>query len=117
MRGLSRLLAAAFFVAQFAGLISLSDAKAESMPRAMASQVYDHHVHEHGDGMKTHHHGHSIAPGDDCCALHAFLTGVLPPPITVATTAVRGTLLVADITDRDLGLPPSSLDRPPRPLC
>jgi hypothetical protein len=122
MHGFVRVLAALFVLAQLAGVVSSASAKAVFAPGDLVVQIQHQYAHEHGDGGqhfgdrgKAHHHDHS-GTADDCCALHAFFAGILPPTIAITTAKISGARLAADVADRDVGLPPSSLDRPPRPL-
>jgi len=74
-------------------------------------------VHAHGDEGKPHHHGDQGGNlADTCCALHAYFAGVLPPVMAIETRSVIGEPLAARPDDQVLGVPPSRLDRPPRPL-
>jgi hypothetical protein len=48
--------------------------------------------------------------------LHAYFAGVLPPAIVIETGIVIGESLAMSPDDRERGVPPGRLDRPPRPL-
>jgi hypothetical protein len=115
MRPFVRLLVALFLVAQFAGVVSSQRANAEATALASLSPDHAHHsstgqTHEH------HHRDHGGNPADACCALHAYFVGVISPLIGVVTDWTAGETLVAGLVDKEPGLPPGRLDRPPRPL-
>jgi len=112
-----RVLVGLFLVAQFAGVVASPLASARVAPTVIASQVHDHHVHDHGDRGTLHHRGDQGAhPADHCCALHAFFAGVLPAAVVVETVAVAGQRLTAKFDGIVSGVDPDGLDRPPRPL-
>lgn len=117
-----RLLVAIFLAAQFAGVVSSPRADARTVADTALSQANhlgDHH--DHADGG-THRHGggkHGDGggnPADTCCALHAYFAGVLPQAVTMETVSQVGTRLAANLDDREIGVSPGRLDRPPRPL-
>ncbi len=115
IRPFVRLLVALFMVAQFAGVVSSPRANAQADALASLSHEHAHHgsmgqTHEH------HHRDHGGNPADACCALHAYFVGVISPVIGVLTDWTAGETLVAGLVDKEPGLPPGRLDRPPRPL-
>jgi hypothetical protein len=115
IRPFVRLLVALFMVAQFAGVVSSSPANAQATALASLSPEHAHYgsmgqTHEH------HHPDHGGNPADACCALHAYFVGVIAPEIGILTDWTAGETLVASLVDKEPGLPPGRLDRPPRPL-
>lgn len=107
------MLVALFVVAQFAGVVS--SPRASAQPIANTVIGHDHHQHDHE--RKSHHRGDGSGNlADSCCALHAYFTGVLPPAVGIETGSVIGQSLAVERDDRDRGIPPGRLDRPPRPL-
>jgi len=111
--GFVRLLAAMFLVAQFAGVVS--SPRANALPLANAAAAHGQHQHDRYDHA-GHHHGVSGQDvADTCCALHAYFAGVLPPAIAIETGIVIGESLAISPDDRERGVPPGRLDRPPRP--
>jgi hypothetical protein len=112
MPGFVRLLVAAFLAAQLAGVVSVAPADAHATPAATPAHVH-HHAQDDGQGKTAHHHGDI---GDGCCALHAFFAGILPMAIAIDAAYAAGEPLVAEADERGPGVPPSRLDRPPRPL-
>ena len=111
IRGFVRLLVALFVVAQFAGVVSSPRAGAQPIPDAAAA--HDHHAEE---GNLPYHGDHSGNLADTCCALHACFAGILPPAVAIETGSAIGESLAVYPDDRDRGMPPGRLDRPPRPL-
>jgi hypothetical protein len=116
--GFVYLLVTLFMVAQFSGIVSSRSNTQQPLPELVVAHTdgqhahHDGHVHDHG---ATHHHdGANLA--DNCCALHAYFAGVLPPIIAIETGSVMGTRLAALIDDEGRGIAPGRLDRPPRPL-
>jgi hypothetical protein len=115
-----RVLVAMFMAAQLAGVVAspLANARAlTDVAAAPAHHQHAHHVHadDHGIPGLPHHHGdQSDDRGDQCCALHAFFAGVLPPVVGVATEHVVGVRLSAELTDGLLAVARDRLDRPPR---
>ena len=117
IRGFVRLLVALFLVAQFAGVVS--SPRASALPIANATLAHDHHQHAHDyadEGNIPRHGDHSGNLADTCCALHACFAGVLPPAILIETGSIIGQSLAVDPDDRNRGMPPGRLDRPPRPV-
>jgi hypothetical protein len=117
IRGFVRLLVALFVVAQFAGVVSSPRASAQPIPDAAAA--HDHHQHglDHAEEGNVPYHGdHSGNLADTCCALHAYFAGILPPAVVIETGTAIGESLAVYPDDRDRGMPPGRLDRPPRPL-
>lgn len=115
--GFVRPLVALFLVAQLAGVVSSPRANAQLSPDAGISHIHHHHAQGQGDEGKGHHHGDESGNlGGHCCGLHAFFAGVLPPAIAIETVSVLGQRFAASADDRDPSMPPSRLDRPPRPV-
>jgi hypothetical protein len=122
--GFVRLLIGLFLIAQFAGVVS--SPRSSAMPLATAPAAHEHSHHTQGyadhaqhraDPRKPHdHHDHGGSLADTCCALHAYFAGVLPPVMAIETGSIIGEPLSADPDNQALGVPPSRLDRPPRPL-
>jgi len=113
IRGFVRLLAALFLVAQFAGVVSSPRANASPLPNA----AHAHAQHQHDYDHAGQHHGDRAQDlADTCCALHACFAGVLPPAIVIETEIAIGESLAMGPDDRECGVPPGRLDRPPRPL-
>jgi len=115
IRPFVRLLVALFVVAQFAGVVSSPPASAEATGLASLSPAHAHHgstgqMHEH------HHPDHGGNPADACCALHAYFVGVISPVIGILADWTPSETLVASLVDKEPGLPPGRLDRPPRSL-
>jgi hypothetical protein len=117
IRGFVQLLVALFVVAQFAGVVSSPRASAQPVANAVTAHDHHQHGHDHGDEGNGHHPGDGSGNlADSCCALHAYFTGVLPLAIGIETRSVIGQSLAVEPGDRDRGIPPGRLDRPPRPL-
>jgi len=115
IRGFVRLLVALFVVAQFAGVVS--SPRAGAQPILNAADAHHHQLgHDYaGEGNAPHHGDHSANLADTCCALHAYFAGILPPAVAIETGSAIGESLAVYPDDRDRGLPPGRLDRPPRP--
>ena len=122
-----RLLVALFLVAQFAGVVSspLQQAHAAAgvaIAHASHHKAVDHHTDgHHADGYRHDACAHPDAGActdhaDYCCALHAFFAGILPPAAAIDNAVIAGETLRPAVADVALGLHPSRLDRPPRPL-
>jgi hypothetical protein len=113
----SRILVALFLVVQFAGVVSSPLASAEAFATAVASHTHHEHLQHpaRSEGSQRHGDEDNDHP-DHCCALHAFLAGVLPPVIAVETVEAVGQRITANFVDIGVGLNPERLDRPPRPL-
>jgi hypothetical protein len=102
-----------FLVAQLAGIVS--SPRANALPVANAAHAHGQHQHDYD--RADHHHGDRAQDlADTCCALHAYFAGVLPPAIVIETGIVIGESLAMSPDDRERGVPPGRLDRPPRPL-
>jgi hypothetical protein len=116
IRGFVRVLVALFVAAQLAGVVSTPRASAQ--PAASAAPARDHRQGpDRGDKGKSRHPGDGSGNlADGCCALHAYLTGVLPPAIGIETGSAVGQLLAVEPDGQNGGMPPGRLDRPPRPL-
>jgi len=115
--GFVRLLAAMFLVAQFAGVVSSPRANALPLANAAAAHTQHQHHYDHAGQNGARHHGdHSQDLADTCCALHAYFAGVLPPAVVIETGIVIGESLSVSPDDRQRGVPPGRLDRPPRPM-
>jgi hypothetical protein len=111
------LLIALFVVAQFAGVVSSPRASAQSLANTVTAHDHSQHRHDHGGAGNSHHPGDGSGNlADSCCALHAYFAGVLPSAVRIETGSVVGQSLAVDPDDQDRGIPPSRLDRPPRPL-
>jgi hypothetical protein len=122
-----RLLVALFLVAQFAGVVSSPLAQAHAaagvaIAHASHHKAVDHQAEGHrADGYRHDACAHPDAGActdhaDYCCALHAFFAGILPPAAAIDNAVIAGGTLRPAVTDIALGLHPSRLDRPPRPL-
>jgi hypothetical protein len=122
-----RLLVALFLVAQFAGVVSSPLAQAHAaagvaIAHASHHKAVDHQAEGHrADGYRHDACAHPDAGActdhaDYCCALHAFFAGILPPAAAIDNAVIAGETLRPAVTDIALGLHPSRLDRPPRPL-
>jgi hypothetical protein len=117
IRPFVRLLVALFMVAQFAGVVSSPFANADATAGALASLSPEHAHHPSMGQTHEHHHpDHGGNPAVACCALHAYFVGVISPVIGILTDWTVGETLVASLVDKEPGLPPGRLDRPPRPL-
>jgi hypothetical protein len=118
IRGFVRLLVGLFLVAQLAGVVPSPRAHAQAIPNRLVLHVHHQHAHDQHGGNKAHHHdsNQSGALGDHCCALHAFFAGIIPPEVAIDPVSFVGRRLAAGAGDRNLGIPPGRLDRPPRPL-
>jgi hypothetical protein len=115
--GFVRMLVALFLVAQLGGVVSSPLASAQGAPTAVVSHAHDQHAHNHGGLGTLHHHGdHTGNHADQCCALHAFFAGILPPVIAIESVGAVGQRLTANLADTGQGVAPGRLDRPPRPL-
>jgi hypothetical protein len=110
---LVRLLVALFVVAQFSGVVSSPRAGAQPVAGADAAFIHHQHGDDHGAAPVTHHHGGNLA--DTCCALHAYFAGVLPPAVAVRVASIAAERLISSPDDQGASIPPSRLDRPPRP--
>lgn len=111
--GFIRVLLPLFVAAQLAGVVSLSPTSAHAA-RDVSAAAHHHHGEP---GTSHHHHGDRTAHGaDQCCALHGFFAGVLPPTVAVATFGVVQMRLIAALVEWRPGLAPGRLDRPPRGL-
>jgi hypothetical protein len=110
-----RVLVGLFLVAQFSGVVSSPLAGTPAF--TMAIESHQHHQHTHGqiDTTPVTHHGDQ--DGDNCCALHAFLAGILPRAIKVETLNAPRQQIVAALSDLGLGVGLGRLDRPPRPFA
>jgi len=107
-----------FVVAQLGGIVPAQLDHAHSASGAVAPHVHHHHAHQHG-GEHPWHHDSSDERGslsDKCCALHAFMTAVLPAAVAGDPGLILAERLVAVADERFSGLAPGRLDRPPRPL-
>ena len=118
-----------FMVAQLAGVVSSEEMHPDAgIAVAAADQAVDHAAHQHGHAGENHHHSHHGTGGaidhglagngvaGQCCALHAFMVGMVPMVLTTPTVAFRrGEQLEID-GDRFTGLGANRLDRPPRSL-
>ena len=111
-----RLLVGLFLLAQLAGVVSSPRANALPMPDTTAEHSHQHHGHHHDDSGAARHHGDHGNLADSCCALHAYFAGVMPPAVAVKIATVVGERVAAGPDDQSGGVPPSRLDRPPRPL-
>jgi hypothetical protein len=122
-----RLLVALFLVAQFAGVVSSPLAQAHraagpAIAHASHHKAVDHQADgRHADGYRHDACAHPDAGActdhaDYCCALHAFFAGILPPAAAIDNAVIAGETLRPAVTGVALGLHPSRLDRPPRPL-
>jgi hypothetical protein len=110
-----RVLVAMFMAAQLAGVVSSPLANARGIAATHAHHQHAHQTADHGAPALPHQHGDQSGDrGDQCCALHAFFAGVLPPIVAVATESVVGTRISAAPTEGTLGIAPDRLDRPPR---
>jgi hypothetical protein len=120
-----RALVASFVLAQFAGVVSSPLAQARTASGAAISHVsHDHANGHHADGHRAGgHHDACAHPdagacsgnADNCCALHAFFAGILPPAAAIDNVVLASERLRPAVTDVALGLHPGRLDRPPRP--
>jgi len=122
-----RRLVALFLVAQFAGVVSSPLKQAHAAAGAVLANTSHHQADSHQAGSHRadgHRHDACARPdagactdqADYCCALHAFFAGILPPAAAIDNAVVTGEILRPAVTDIALGLHPSRLDRPPRPL-
>jgi hypothetical protein len=123
------LLVALFLAAQFAGVVAspLTHATAGAAI-ADAGHHHDgaHHAGKHeADGHRhadSHRHDGCAHPdacpdhADYCCALHAFLAGILPPAAAIDNVVLAGETLRPAVTNVALGHQPGLIDRPPRSL-
>jgi len=118
IRGIVPWLIGLFLVAQLSGIVPAQPAHAHLGSEGMALQVHHHHAHQHHGERPWHHDGseESGSLSDKCCALHAFMTGILPPAVASDPAVVLASRLVAIADQRFSGLAPDRLDRPPRPL-
>jgi hypothetical protein len=113
-----------FLVAQFAGVVSSPLAHAHAAFRAAGEHAAHHHDHADGRHAAGHRHDGCAYPGaaacddqgDQCCALHAFFAGILPPVTEVENAGIGGETFRPDVTDVAQGVEVGRLDRPPRPL-
>jgi len=102
-----------FVVAQLAGMVPFRQAIAWEPPSHLGNILgHDHHVAGHSG---HHHHGVVDLEGA-CCALHAFLTGILPDVAAAAPADITRARLAVISEDRLAGIDPGLPDRPPRPL-
>jgi hypothetical protein len=122
-----RLLVALFLVAQFAGVVSSPLQQAHAAAGVAIAHAGHHQADSHqADRHRADGHRHDTCAHPDagactdhadyCCALHAFFAGILPPAAAIDNAVVTGEILRPAVTDIALGLHPSRLDRPPRPL-
>jgi hypothetical protein len=120
-------LVALFLIAQFSGVVSSPLAQAHAAAGAALAHASQHQADSHQAG--SHHadgHRHDACAhpnagactdhADYCCALHAFFAGILPLAAAINNAVGGGETLRPTVTDIALGLHPSRLDRPPRPL-
>ena len=113
IRGLAYWLVGLLMVAQLAGVVPFPEGHASHGLVHVGVLVHDH------DGTATqgshHHHDRSVGEVDGtCCALHAFLAGVVPHVVEAApTTFVRTRLTMASGFPL-VGTGPGLLDRPPK---
>jgi ABC-type Zn2+ transport system substrate-binding protein/surface adhesin len=125
IRHFVHLLVAAFVFAQFAGVVASPLASAEALATAALATAAAHHddhahAHHHHGGAGAHHqgdqHDQDTDHADQCCALHAFFAGVLPPVIAADLREAAGQRLTPHFADIGVGVGLGRLDRPPRPL-
>ena len=116
-----------FMVAQLAGVVPSEEMHPDA-GIAVAATAVDDAAHQHVHAGENHHHSHHGTGGaidhglagngvaGQCCALHAFMVGMVPIVLTTPTVAFsRGERLEIN-GDRFTGLGANRLDRPPRSL-
>ena len=116
-------------VAQLAGVVSSEEMHPDAgIAAAAADPAVDHAAHQRGRAGENHHHSHHGTVGaidhgltgngvaGQCCALHAFMVGMVPIVLTTPTVAFRRGERLEINGDRFTGLTANRLDRPPRSL-
>jgi hypothetical protein len=115
-----RLLVALFLVAQFAGVVSSPLAQAHAAAGVAIAHASHHKAVDHqaeGHRADGYRHDACAHPDAGACTDHAdYCCALRPPAAAIDNAVIAGETLRPAVTDIALGLHPSRLDRPPRPL-
>ena len=115
-------LVALFVFAQLAGVASFRRAdtsdlrdRTSHVPSHLGGkgEVQGHRMTAAHVGQRHHHEG--VDPGGACCALHAFLTAIMPHLIGATPATGRSVRLALASANRLSGLDPGLPEPPPRP--